>query len=784
MPLITHISKPQPGDWSERPASNKNEKLCNDIKRLFEHDPALNAVNLATYMSGSNTLGDCDFQLLTAAIASNPYVTMLDLGASLRGHPARVPILVDALASNHGLISLHLNNSELDDQAAVQLADAIAVHPSLAELALNGNRIGGKGAEALGRMLSRNHSLTTLDLRNNRIDAHGAKSLASALAQDCRLATLQLGRNAIGDEGARALFNILEKNHYLVSLDLESNLIGRAGLQALAKANAPTCKLSTLNLKCNPIRDEGALTIASALRNNTGLTSLDLSSTSISENGARALMTALTEHPDHSLGTLTLDCNTPIGANCGKELAGLIAQKSTLTTLSLRRCQIDGHAASLLAKELATNTSLVQLDLTGNTIGNEGAKALAEALASNFTLAGLQLDYNKIGNEGAIALATMLERNNSLIHLGLGASLIGAIGAQALAAALKSNSSLNKLDLNFMDIDDKQSQDLIEKSLSVNTNEKGIWQRINAQLEQSRQLVDRRDYRQAYIELSKLLQLSSAQRNNAILASHEHARQLVKQANQLSHKGHVHLLAQRYPEANTAFEQALALCHDHVSARQGLQSLPHTSMPHIPPSEADLTGSPLRFTVGKGTLQRMNRAYCLVDTDAWDNAASQFWGEISALLVKQLDIFDMADLQDVVCPMIQAAIFKEITVKHRQRMVTKPEALLSGDYSRLAGISGQVAALLANLSLDPMHATQPQAPGVDSRIVTRKGLFDLELVVTPSRTESGERCEVRWYLLSDRFTKEDKARYTERGKWLVLDQGGFEVIVQAEIFPR
>jgi Ran GTPase-activating protein (RanGAP) involved in mRNA processing and transport len=160
------------------------------------------------------------------------------------------------------------------------------------------------------------------------------------------------------------------------------------------------------------------------------LKSLDLSDNPLGLASFEALGEALGSRA--ALKVLRLDRT---GAGMGGALEALanalVSSDCTLRSLSLRKNNIRGLGACVLADALAENTCLHSLELGSNNIseapladGSAGsATRYAMALQENTTLRSLDLGHNDVGDVGAVQLATALEHTMSLQKLVLSHNL-------------------------------------------------------------------------------------------------------------------------------------------------------------------------------------------------------------------------------------------------------------------------------------------------------------------------------------------------------------------------
>ena len=102
-------------------------------------------------------------------------------------------------------------------------------------------------------------------------------------------------------------------------------------------------------------------------------------------------------------------------------LSVALSANSSIKTVGMVKCSIDGEGAELLSTGLEENRTLLGLDLRCNPINVNGAAALASMLTVNTSLQILYLSHNKqIGHVGALRLISALQDDNkTLVTLSL-----------------------------------------------------------------------------------------------------------------------------------------------------------------------------------------------------------------------------------------------------------------------------------------------------------------------------------------------------------------------------
>ncbi|KAK3261755.1 hypothetical protein CYMTET_29353 [Cymbomonas tetramitiformis] len=256
------------------------------------------------------------------------------------------------------------------------------------------------------------------------------------------------------------------------------------GLEALAAALQSNTRLTILDLSKNSLGGVaaaagveeafGCTVLAKLLTSNQSLTMLDLSSCGIGPKGVSMLTFGL--HGNHTLRTLLLDSNELVGREWDDEdenveglqdLGEALMENATLTTLSLRACDIGTVGAISLATGVAMNSSLQVLNVLRNDLGEDGTTALLEAAresGGHCSLTGIpagavevDLSQQWLGPEDVKLLAHELAQNDTVTKIDLSGNALCGVkygrgtydisGIHSLAEALHTNVALQEIDI-------------------------------------------------------------------------------------------------------------------------------------------------------------------------------------------------------------------------------------------------------------------------------------------------------------------------------------------------
>lgn len=460
----------------DRPAMS--ERVRSHVRRV--------AVNVRNTLDCSNlSLGDAHVKLIADTMFHcNTALTKLSLAGNCITSQTTVSAISRMLANPRTQVrTMSLENNEIDDEGAANIAQALETNVTLTELRIGGNLLTNVGVAAFSEMVVNfNRTLTQLSfggatmpcqvllgagaedgqdvvvqggllsLRNFDMSKLDLIFVAESLRRDIKsLTALDISGNDLTYEECDYLMLCLRDNRTLTALDLSDNRgIGAAGAMLLYRnmTTCPTMRVIKLDEYELPMQDLLGLTdcsdvkfrgydpgpklhnldmvvISEALRRNTKLTALDL------------------RH--HWTGdTVFSACDWLLGNDVCK-----------ITDWSMTDCHIHAAACDPFSRGLAKNTLLRRLDLQDNPkLGSPGARLIATALEGHPALTELNLSGCGIGQDGADALGHMLKTNTSIVRLyaARNPDMEGG-GARVLVKHLTHNTTLEELFLSYCGVD-------------------------------------------------------------------------------------------------------------------------------------------------------------------------------------------------------------------------------------------------------------------------------------------------------------------------------------------
>lgn len=169
---------------------------------------------------------------------------------------------------------LSLANCDIGDAELELLATSIKKNRDnlpLSALHLSFNKITCKGLDCLVNAIWDSHTLRELLLDNNNLGDRGAEQVAAILPHLKTLEGLDIGFNSIKSNGMRKLMRVVAEQHHLVSLSVSGNAIDTAAAKLVAYALAYNRSLKSISLVHCSIEHEGQRHIAAGIVSNRGI---------------------------------------------------------------------------------------------------------------------------------------------------------------------------------------------------------------------------------------------------------------------------------------------------------------------------------------------------------------------------------------------------------------------------------------------------------------------------------------------------------------------------------
>jgi Ran GTPase-activating protein (RanGAP) involved in mRNA processing and transport len=246
-------------------------------------------------------------------------------------------------------------------------------------------------------------TLERVSFLNGAMSIESVKLLSKVLQGSKVLEKLELRGTSQSVEGVKAIMESVSENCQSAAFveAIEAVLEG-------VPPSATPCGLFLLDLSDNMIGDEGVSAMAPFLKK-THISTMILDNVGMTTEGFKRLFMempkgiqgttirsqkVITKIP-FGLTRLCLNSNAP-GLEGVKAIADFLSLNTTITDLSLRKCQLGDTSVGLLAKSLGSSSlsRLSHLDLSDNQIGINGSDSLISLLSNNHLIVHLNLSNN------------------------------------------------------------------------------------------------------------------------------------------------------------------------------------------------------------------------------------------------------------------------------------------------------------------------------------------------------------------------------------------------------
>jgi len=354
---------------------------------------------------------------------------------SLCDDTAKGPVTIIQILDTMNLTSLNLGHNHFRFEEISVLNKVLIKNQQLKFLGLQKNHIGFKEIEILAPTINTT-CISWLNLDNNELGDTGAEELAKTLKNNTKLTFLNIANNAMDSLGFIALSNALKGNKTLKSLLLCGNKIEDEALKSFGPI-INTTAITELDLSWNKISNQGLASLATGLQNNTQLAVLKITGNYIRTDIDPDCMVSL-EIIINTSHLISLDLS--FNEINMQSLANILKKNKTLRTIkleSISNSEIDSVIYSprttdslkiqALIEIVTYNQTLTEIDMPNLIdINFETASALEQlviALENNTSLIKLYLDdpdsYNYNTNTGASIriklkeIAALIKRNQA-----------------------------------------------------------------------------------------------------------------------------------------------------------------------------------------------------------------------------------------------------------------------------------------------------------------------------------------------------------------------------------
>ena len=312
-----------------------------------------------------------------------------------------------------------------------------------------------KNSKAMMSSLQIIKTLKVINLENNNIDEDAATELAGHLHCNNILEQLWLRGNELYDKGALVVLQSLHNLSTLLILDLSFNHLSSESADGIAVVISNNCSLQQLWLDGNDLLTRGIVVIANALKKLSSLRILSLCSNGISDDAADEISDVITSNVllvDLLLG------NNQLQASGICKIAIALRKLLMLRRLDLFNNHINPDAAEALAVTLTNCTNLQQLFLNDNMLGTEGIIKIANALQCVNSLQVLTLSNNNITESAADVLVEVLKNNTSLKIVLIGGNNLQISGIKLIAQTAKNVTTLQLLDVSDNNVSEDEKE--------------------------------------------------------------------------------------------------------------------------------------------------------------------------------------------------------------------------------------------------------------------------------------------------------------------------------------
>ena len=476
------------------------QKILTFTKLCFHGNCIIYNKNIHKMCLLDNSISNEAIDNLATAISNSTNLRELNLGSTGLQTLDTIKI-TRGLQKISSLTRLYINNNNITDEAADDIAAAISCNTKLKEFDVSGNNLQPIDVMKILKALKHTSTLRKLYISNNNITDEVVDDIAAVISCNAQIEVLDISRNNLQALGAMRITKCLKhictpKTLFISDNNIEEDKVAAfvsgnsclqelyvfrinfqtTGPKAIIKALQDICTLTKILFSNNNISDEAANDIATIISNNTNLKVIEISGNKLQTSGTIKIMKALQKN---SLKKLYLNDNN-ITDKAADDIAAVISSNTQIEVLDISGNNLQALGAMRIAKYLkhiyTPKTLFIRADkVTASVSGNSclqelyvfrtnfqrtGAKAIIKALQGICTLTKIFFANNNISNETANDIATIVSNNTKLKVIEITESKLQTLGTIKIMKALQKNYTLKRLYLNDNNITHEAADDI------------------------------------------------------------------------------------------------------------------------------------------------------------------------------------------------------------------------------------------------------------------------------------------------------------------------------------
>ena len=327
----------------------------------------------------------------------------------------------DNLALSSDLL-MEFNYNKLQSQGIETISKALATIKSLEVLSIENNDVDDQAAGDIATALISNNGIKQLWIGQNNFTPSGISTILQPLYRGtpkgvpnckCTLEVLDLSHSNMALTATVDVLGVLSKNCNIQQVWFEGNNVSSQCIAAIADALKKCTNISVLSLRDDNINEEVADVLSEALSKNSNIQQLYLGNNHLQDKG----VIKITESLNTTEYLLTLDLmNNNISEAAADALASVITSCSQLEQLYLGDNKLQSTGTIKIARAIQQancRSTLRVLDLSNNSIGSDETVGdeISRAVANTELLSVLILDDNAFSVNGVWKITRSLNQS-------------------------------------------------------------------------------------------------------------------------------------------------------------------------------------------------------------------------------------------------------------------------------------------------------------------------------------------------------------------------------------